>query len=915
MNKFLNSKSQISISNRLIALSTLFFLSGTTIAEKVGNNNEQLAGGEVKQEAKNSTAIGGDSIVKNGNNNVAIGWKSLIEAENDPKTGKEKKTTHNNFALGAKSKIKNGSNNFATGFESSIDLSEDSFAIGKKAKILSAKRSYALGTESLVEGGENNFAIGYRAKVLKSDNKVFNNSFALGTGATVSGERSFALGSNAHVSGSNSVAVSGRVKGMANSVAIGGRVLSDGSKTLQNNSTSVGFGATTFGWSANAIGYGVNAFREASAQGYRNYAFGRFSSAIGSNNITVEVGSSAIGYMNKALEKRAVAIGASNFAGRGEFLGEEDAPSGYYYEHWTTSQSTKKFKWLDAISSSHKKLYDSTENKQNWLVSNLYLWMGGTGNKGVKPYIEDNKYIFKGLTDSHEITLGGEDAEKVLTLKLSKAFTDALSEEFIAKGQTAMGSQNVATGNRASAMGFGNVAIGNDSAAIGFGSMALATNSLAYGNKTIVEGKNSAAFGLQNYVATQNSMAAGTRNLLLEGAENTFVLGSNVETTLSNSVFLGANSKSVGYAAVEVPAGYKWAGVQVAASDRATSPIGVVAIGSGGYERQIQHVAAGRINEDSTDAVNGSQLYWLKQSIDDQISKLKPGVELVDHNGNVAPPDAEGKIKIDGGASDSTINNIKTEVEGNSIAVRLAKNVKGLESLGVTDDKGNGTVITRNGIYTKFSEKDKEGNDITKEVPMGTKFKGDEGGEVEIPLNHTLSLNGGSKAKDLSSEANVGVVKGGENSLNIRLAKNLKGIESIDGLKELTYDEMQSDANNNKAVSVASMKSYLENYASNGQLKESQNKLRKDLEGKINTTRKDALAGAAMAMAVANLPQATTPGEKTVSVAAGIVDSHAAYAIGISSISDSGKWKLRGSLTGSDQGQVGGGIGAGYSWK
>lgn len=91
MNKFLNSKSQISISNRLIALSTLFFLSGTTIAEKVGNNNEQLAGGEVKQEAKNSTAIGGDSIVKNGNNNVAIGWKSLIEAENDPKTGKEKK--------------------------------------------------------------------------------------------------------------------------------------------------------------------------------------------------------------------------------------------------------------------------------------------------------------------------------------------------------------------------------------------------------------------------------------------------------------------------------------------------------------------------------------------------------------------------------------------------------------------------------------------------------------------------------------------------------------------------------------------------------------------------------------------------------------------------------------------------------
>ncbi|CCG20235.1 putative adhesin/invasin, partial [Taylorella asinigenitalis 14/45] len=45
----------------------------------------------------------------------------------------------------------------------------------------------------------------------------------------------------------------------------------------------------------------------------------------------------------------------------------------------------------------------------------------------------------------------------------------------------------------------------------------------------------------------------------------------------------------------------------------------------------------------------------------------------------------------------------------------------------------------------------------------------------------TLNLKGG--ATDVSNEDNIGVVKGNDNTLNVRLAKNLKGIESIDGLK------------------------------------------------------------------------------------------------------------------------------------
>jgi autotransporter adhesin len=45
-------------------------------------------------------------------------------------------------------------------------------------------------------------------------------------------------------------------------------------------------------------------------------------------------------------------------------------------------------------------------------------------------------------------------------------------------------------------------------------------------------------------------------------------------------------------------------------------PVGVVSIGSAGSERQMQNVAAGKIDADSTDAVNGSQLFATNQVVD-----------------------------------------------------------------------------------------------------------------------------------------------------------------------------------------------------------------------------------------------------------------------------------------------------------
>ncbi|WDU54778.1 YadA-like family protein [Taylorella equigenitalis] len=1005
---------------------TAFSLGGGQVLAQAQNNNFEIAGGVVEAGATNSLAFGKDAKVKTGELNFAIGKKASIEGT-DP-SGKLK--TRWSLAFGWSAKVTGGGkNNIAIGQESLINTSgNDNFAFGWGAKVEdldASKQKYSTGS----------FALGSYASA-KGD-KVF----ALGHNSKAVGNNSIAIG-NSSVQGNNSVAIFGSVNGVDNSVAIGGHVRYDPKSPLNNNSTAVGYGANTFGWSSNALGYQSISFREGSAQGYRNYSFGKFSSSIGAQNITVDTGSSAIGFMNKALVNRSVAIGASNFAGRAEFLGQSDVEAGYYDPNWHSAKSTKKFNWLNAISSDYKKLYGEVySDKKNWLESTLYIWMGGVNREGGVSFIENNKYIKKGLTDNHEVTIGEGDAQKTLTLKLTKAYTDALQEQSKAMHQTSIGSQNVATGHKSSAIGFGNVAIGNYSAAVGYGTMALASNSLAYGNKTIVEGKNSSAFGQQIYVAPQNSMAAGSRNLILEGGENTFVLGSDIETNLANSVFLGANSKSEGYGKPEdAPKDYQWAGVVKEETDpatpsadgarQATKTLGVVSVGSAGNERQIQHVAAGRINKDSTDAVNGSQLFVVADdlakkinnltgqspsimlqgdlgttqtlplsnvinivgsnttagnlitgnigvevkegNVEIKLSKKLTGIEsinfgdsvvlnkelvkkiqnfdpssggtgsstkqlnIADDAGTKAQP-KEDTVQLVGGAKDSSDNNIKTVVDTKDkekVHIKLAKNLKGLESAEFVDENGNGTVITKDGIKTVVKEKDSEGKDVIKEIAMGTSYAGDDGKKVDIPLNKTLNIKGG--ATDVSSENNVGVVKGDDSTLNIRLSKNLKGIESIDGLKEMSYDDMQDSSNDNKAVSVKSMKNYIEKYGTPGGsggsdfngdaggkeitnlkpgTKSNSAATVGQLEDAKREVRRDAFSGAAMAMAVANLPQSTTPGEKTVSIAAGVVEGRTGYAMGISSTSMSGKWKLRGSITGSDRGHIGGGIGAGYSWK
>ena len=68
-------------------------------------------------------------------------------------------------------------------------------------------------------------------------------------------------------------------------------------------------------------------------------------------------------------------------------------------------------------------------------------------------------------------------------------------------------------------------------------------------------------------------------------------------------------------------------------------------------------------------------------------------------------------------------------------------------------------------------------------------------------------------------------------------------------------------------------------------------------------------------MAMANLPQSWKPGQTGVSAGASNYRGQQGYALGISTMSNNGKWVVKGSVAGSSRGSVGAAAGVFYSFN
>lgn len=144
------------------------------------------------------------------------------------------------------------------------------------------------------------------------------------------------------------------------------------------------------------------------------------------------------------------------------------------------------------------------------------------------------------------------------------------------------------------------------------------------GNNTVLIGSNSTVDGNFNYGIGHNAVLKGESNAVVGAynhvtANNTYVLGDHVTTTLDKAVVLGSHSTAESSDVVSTPS-YNYAGGTV--NFAGTAPVSTVSVGTTDQERTITHVAAGRVSADSTDAINGSQLYGANQQIDNLYNKI-----------------------------------------------------------------------------------------------------------------------------------------------------------------------------------------------------------------------------------------------------------------------------------------------------
>lgn len=192
-------------------------------------------------------------------------------------------------------------------------------------------------------------------------------------------------------------------------------------------------------------------------------------------------------------------------------------------------------------------------------------------------------------------------------------------------GEKSEGSKNVwighyqganSTANNSVLIGSGSSVKGDFTLGIGHYTNVNAKKGLAIGSFNTLSDKatESGIFGQGQYgkTAIDASGAYSIGNYNHISGNNTFVMGNNVTTSLENAVILGNNSTDgdvVGTSSYTFKNGttVNYAG---------TTPVSTVSVGAKDKERTITNVAAGRVSANSTDAINGSQLYGAHQMID-----------------------------------------------------------------------------------------------------------------------------------------------------------------------------------------------------------------------------------------------------------------------------------------------------------
>ena len=378
--------------------------------------------------------------------------------------------------------------------------------------------------------------------------------------------------------------------------------------------------------------------------------------------------------------------------------------------------------------------------------------------------------------------------------------------------------------------------------------------------------------------------------------------------------------------------------------------VAVTTDGINAGDKKVTNVQDGDVTSTSKDAVNGSQLYAVKELAGkgwNATATKKAGTtgEVTGTSiANVAPGATVNYIAGD---------NIKLEQNGINFTISTTKDLKAENitaktvntttiNLGEGDNSTPITVVSGKDAAPNLDGNTPNrmnfGGETIATLSDGLKFGANVGGVYNAKLNSQINVKGA------DSNTNWSEFDGGDNVMtnidksgNVRVGikKNLK-VESVTANKFTAGDTVIDsngvtikngpsmtkngiDAGNKQITNVAPGRIAADSTdAVNGsqlhEVKADMNNKINHLNGQVNKLGKRVNAGTASALAASQLPQAYIPGKSMVSVAAGNYQGQNAVALGMSRISDNGKIIIRLAGTSDTQGKVGVAVGAGYHW-
>ena len=355
---------------------------------------------------------------------------------------------------------------------------------------------------------------------------------------------------------------------------------------------------------------------------------------------------------------------------------------------------------------------------------------------------------------------------------------------------TALGPYSQSTAAGATALGFNTRATAFGTVATGRNSKAVANNAVAMGNEADAQKEDTIAIGY-NAQATQNRAVAFGKNAKATAGDtvafgdaakasvgNAIAFGKNANAAHADSIALGANSATE--AAVQTTSAT--VGSLTFGNFAGNTPESTLSIGSAGKERTITNVAAGRISDSSTDAINGSQLY-ATQNVMNNIGTTAVGVL-----GGDAAIANDGTITMTN-IGDTGKDNVHDAIKSVKETAEKGWNLKANDETSSEKIAAGDTVTVKQGKNIRVKRSGKELTvETSDDVEFGTVSATTVLADSFISGNSVLSGEGLKIGAD-GSPSQVSLTTAGLNNGGNKIANVAKGTDDTDAVNVAQLNE------------------------------------------------------------------------------------------------------------------------------